>query len=98
VYTIYGELNFNPNAPWLCSDDFKFHVSEVDYIIENPFEMEEINDIPISENERKIAAFSIGNRELREYLWEYVDHNENFCFREVDFINDPQVIAFRGGK
>jgi hypothetical protein len=42
---------------WLCGDDFKLHVSEVDYIIENSFEMEEINDIPISENERQIAAY-----------------------------------------
>lgn len=154
-------VEVNPNTPWLCGDDFKLHVSEVDYIIENSFEMEEINDIPISENERQIAAyvadmipdgstiqlglgglanavgyllkekkdlglhsevisnsmmqlmklgvinnsrknfypgkalgcFASGNREL----WEYVDHNENFCFREVDFINDPQVIARNHG-
>lgn len=48
-------VEVNRNLPWLCGDDFKIHVSEVDYIIENDFPLVEIQDIKISETERTIA-------------------------------------------
>ncbi|MDD3269931.1 MAG: acetyl-CoA hydrolase/transferase C-terminal domain-containing protein [Syntrophomonadaceae bacterium] len=153
--TVIAEVN--PNLPWLCGEDLKVHVSEVDYIIENPFALEEVKDIAITENETMIAHYiaemipdgstiqlglgglanAVGHflkdkkdlglhtevisnsaAELMKLgvingarksfhprktlgcfcvgdktLWEFVDHNEDFCFYEIDFINDPQVIA-----
>jgi 4-hydroxybutyrate CoA-transferase len=50
-------VEINRNAPWLNSDDFKIHVSDVDYIIENDFPMFELPDIPITEDEKKIAQY-----------------------------------------
>jgi 4-hydroxybutyrate CoA-transferase len=35
-------VEINRNAPWLNSDDFKIHVSDVDFIIENDFPMFEL--------------------------------------------------------
>ncbi len=50
-------VEVNRNAPRLNSDDFKIHVSDVDYIIENDFPMFELPDIPIMDEERKIAEY-----------------------------------------
>jgi len=50
-------VEINRNAPRLNSDDFKIHVSDVDYIIENDFPMFELPDIPIMDEERKIAEY-----------------------------------------
>ncbi|HWP97822.1 MAG TPA: acetyl-CoA hydrolase/transferase C-terminal domain-containing protein [Syntrophomonadaceae bacterium] len=49
-------VEVNRNLPYLSGDDFKIHVSEVDYIIENDFPLIEIQDIEIAENERTIAG------------------------------------------
>lgn len=150
-------VEVNPNLPWLNGEAFKIHVSEVDYIIENTFPLEEIKDIPITETETTIAhcisdlipdgstiqlglgglANAVGHflkdkkdlglhtevisnsaAELMKLgvingsrksffprktlgcfcvgdkgLWEFVDHNEDFCFYEIDYINDPQIIG-----
>ncbi len=150
-------VEVNQNLPWLCGDDFKIHVSEVDYIIENNYEPVETQDIPITQTEKLIAAhiadmidngstiqlglgglanavgyflrdkrnlgvhgevisnsimdlliagavdgsrkslhrgkvlgcYLVGNRKL----WDFVDRNEDFLFCEVEYINDPRVIA-----
>ncbi|MEN6348856.1 MAG: acetyl-CoA hydrolase/transferase C-terminal domain-containing protein [Syntrophomonas sp.] len=154
-------VEVNPNAPWLCGEDFKIHVSEVDYIIENHSPLEEVRDIAITGIEKQIAyyiadmipdgstiqlglgglanavghflrdkkdlglhtevfsnslmelmkigavnnsrknfypgktlgCFCVGNRELSKF----VDHNEDFVFFEVDYVNDPQVISKNAG-
>lgn len=38
---------------------------------------------------RVLATFCVGDKEL----WEYVDHNDDFLFTEVEFNNDPYVIG-----
>ena len=53
--TIIVEVNHN--APRLNSDDFKIHVSDVDFIIEHDFPMFELPDIPIMDEEKKIAQY-----------------------------------------
>ncbi len=50
-------VEVNRNAPRLNSDDFKIHVSDVDLIIENDFPMFELPEIPITDEERKIAEY-----------------------------------------
>lgn len=50
-------VEVNRNTPWLNSDDFKIHVSDVDFIIENDFPMFELPEIPITDEERKIAEY-----------------------------------------
>lgn len=52
------ELTFvevNDQAPWLLSDDFQIHVSQVDGIVENSAPLFEISDIPITPVEEQIA-------------------------------------------
>lgn len=38
---------------------------------------------------RALATFCVGDKEL----WQFVDHNEDFLFSEVEFNNDPYVIG-----
>lgn len=149
-------VEVNPNTPWLVGEDFKIHVSKVDVIIENDRPVNEIPDIPITENEQKIAAFiadmvpngatvqlgfgglanAVGyflkdKRDLglhcevistsvmeliksgavnnsKKTLWpgksvgcfcvgtrelyDFVDHNEDFIFFEINYVNDPDII------
>jgi len=150
-------VEINRNAPWLNSDDFKIHVSDVDHIIENDFPMFELPDIPITDEERKIAqyiadlvpdggciqlglgglanaigyllkdkkdlgmhaevvspsvtelvnagvitgarknfmpkqvvcAFAVGTNKFYRDL----DHNKNYYFKEVGWVNNPDIIA-----
>jgi 4-hydroxybutyrate CoA-transferase len=42
---------------------------------------------------RTLATFCVGDKEL----WDFVDHNEHFLFTEVEFNNDPYVIAQNDG-
>ncbi len=147
----------NSNTPWLASEDFKIHVSEIDYIIENDAPMFILPEIPISDVEGKMAvhiadlipdgstiqlgfgglanaighllhhkkdlgmhaevvtpsvmelvragvingskknfmpgkvvtAFAVGTDEFYKYL----DRNEDFYFREVGWVNNPENIA-----
>jgi len=150
-------VEINRNAPWLNSDDFKIHVSDVDFIIENDFPMFELPEIPITDAEKKIAeyiadlvpdgaciqlglgglanaigyllnskkdlgmhaevvspsvaelvkagvitgarknfmpgqivcAFAVGTKKF----YEEIDHNENYYFKEVGWVNNPDIIA-----
>lgn len=150
-------VEVNRNAPRLNSDDFKIHVSDVDHIIENDFPMFELPDIPIMDEERKIAeyiselvpdgsciqiglgglanavgyllhekkdlgmhaevitpsvtelvksgivngsrknfmpgkvvaAFAVGTKKFYEEL----NNNENFYFKEVGWVNNPDIIG-----
>lgn len=50
-------VEVNKRLPRLAGDDFKIHVSEVDFIIENDFPLTEIHDIPITDTEKTIAAY-----------------------------------------
>lgn len=154
-------VEINPASPWLCGDDLKIHISEVDYLWESNSEPTEIPEIPITDVEREIAhyiadmipdgstiqlglgglanaigyflqdkkdlgvhseviqksfmtlikagvingskknfypgktlaTFCVGDKEL----WEFVDHNDHFLFTEVEFNNDPYVIAQNDG-
>ena len=47
----------NRHTPWLVSEDFKIHVSEVDHIIENDNPLFELPEIPITDVERKMAEY-----------------------------------------
>jgi acyl-CoA hydrolase len=38
---------------------------------------------------RSVGAFLVGDRAL----WDYVENNPAFCFREIDWVNDPRNIA-----
>jgi 4-hydroxybutyrate CoA-transferase len=50
-------IEVNENFPFMNSDDFKIHVSEVDCIIENKTPLFEVPEITITDTERKIAGF-----------------------------------------
>jgi len=47
----------NTNTPWLVSDDFKIHVSQVDHIIENDSPIFILPEIPASETEKEMAGY-----------------------------------------
>lgn len=49
----------NRHLPWCCGDDFKVHISEVDYIIENDNPLFELPEIPITDVENKLAEFIV---------------------------------------
>jgi acyl-CoA hydrolase len=36
-----------------------------------------------------VAAFVVGDKDL----WDFVDHNENFHFCEIEYVNNPLIIA-----
>jgi 4-hydroxybutyrate CoA-transferase len=52
----YVAVEVNENAPWLVSDDFKIHISQVDAIVENHAPLFEVPDIPITPVEETIAG------------------------------------------
>ncbi|MDO4541003.1 MAG: hypothetical protein Q4B48_07925, partial [Syntrophomonadaceae bacterium] len=49
-------VEVNEHNPWLMGDQFKIHVSEVDYITECNEPLFEIPDIPVTDVERTIAV------------------------------------------
>lgn len=48
-------VEINSHAPWLISEDFKIHISEVDHIIENDNPLFVLPEIAITDVERKMA-------------------------------------------
>ena len=55
--TVICEIN--RNLPWCCGDDFKVHISEIDYIIENDSPLFELPEIPITSVEETMAGFIV---------------------------------------
>lgn len=49
----------NRHLPWCCGDDFKVHISEIDYIIENDNPLFELPEIPITDVENKMAGYIV---------------------------------------
>ncbi len=49
----------NRHLPWCCGDDFRIHISEIDYIIENDNPLFELPEIPITDVENKLAEFIV---------------------------------------
>lgn len=52
----YTVVEVNENAPWLMSEDFMIHISQIDGIVENHAPVFEIPDIPITPVEETIAG------------------------------------------
>lgn len=52
----YTFVEVNENTPWITSDDFQIHVSDVTGIVENNSPMFEIGEIPITSVEERIAG------------------------------------------
>jgi 4-hydroxybutyrate CoA-transferase len=54
----YIAVEVNEHIPWVCSDEnvFAIHVSEVNAIVENHFPIPEVEDIPVTPVEEKLAA------------------------------------------
>lgn len=50
-------IEVNKNFPQMNSEDFRIHISEVDYIIENDTPVFEVPEITITETEQKIAKY-----------------------------------------
>jgi len=55
--TVICEIN--RNLPWCCGDDFKVHISEIDYIIENDSPLFELPEIAITAVEETMAGFIV---------------------------------------
>jgi len=51
----YLAVEVNDNNPWLVSDEFQVHISQVDAIVENTHPLFEIPEIPITPVEESIA-------------------------------------------
>lgn len=51
----YLAVEVNNNNPWLVSDEFQVHISQVDAIVENTHPLFEIPEIPITPVEESIA-------------------------------------------
>lgn len=151
----------NDKLPWCCGDDFKIHISDIDYIVENSASIFELPEISISAVEDKMAeyivdmipdgatvqlgfgglgnaighmlygkkdlgmhsevvtpsvtelvkagvltcakknfmpgkivtAFAVGTKQFYEDL----AHNEMFEFKEVHWVNQPEIIAKNDG-
>jgi 4-hydroxybutyrate CoA-transferase len=49
----------NRCLPWCCGEDFKVHVSEIDYFIENDNPLFELPEIPITDVEERMAGFIV---------------------------------------
>lgn len=49
----------NSHLPWCCGDDFKVHISEIDYIIENDSPIFELPEIPITDVENRMAEYIV---------------------------------------
>ena len=54
----YIAVEVNEHIPWVCSDEnvFAIHVSEVNAIVENHIPIPEVEDIPVTPVEEKLAA------------------------------------------
>ncbi|HQP50332.1 MAG TPA: acetyl-CoA hydrolase/transferase C-terminal domain-containing protein [Spirochaetota bacterium] len=55
--TVICEIN--NHLPWCCGDDFKVHISEIDYIIENDAPIFELPEIPITDVENRMAQYIV---------------------------------------
>jgi 4-hydroxybutyrate CoA-transferase len=55
--TVICEIN--DQLPWCCGDDFKVHISEVDYIVENSNPIFELPEITITDTEKMMARFIV---------------------------------------
>lgn len=55
--TVICEIN--NCLPWCCGDDFKVHISEIDYIIENDAPIFELPEIPITDVENSMAKYIV---------------------------------------
>ena len=49
----------NRHLPWCCGEDFKVHVSEIDYFIENDAPIFELPEIPITDVEERMAQYIV---------------------------------------
>ncbi len=49
----------NSHLPWCCGEDFKVHVSEIDYFIENNNPIFELPEIPITDVEDRMAEYIV---------------------------------------
>lgn len=49
----------NSHLPWCCGEDFKVHVSEIDYFIENDNPIFELPEIPITDVEDRMAEYIV---------------------------------------
>jgi len=49
----------NRHLPWCCGEDFKVHISEIDYIIENDNPLFELPETPIADVENKMAEYIV---------------------------------------
>ncbi len=49
----------NRHLPWCCGEDFKVHISEIDYIIENDNPLFELPEIPITDVENRMAEYIV---------------------------------------
>lgn len=55
--TVICEIN--TKLPWCCGDDFKVHISEIDYIIESDTPLFELPEIPITHVEETMAEYIV---------------------------------------
>ncbi len=55
--TIICEIN--DKLPWCSGEDFKVHISEIDYIIENSSPIFELPEIPITDVENRMAEYIV---------------------------------------
>ncbi len=49
----------NDKLPWCCGDDFRIHVSEIDYFVENSNPIFELPEIPITDVENRMAEYIV---------------------------------------
>jgi len=49
----------NSYLPWCCGEDFKVHISEIDYFIENHNPIFELPEIPITDVEDRMAEYIV---------------------------------------
>ncbi len=49
----------NSHLPWCSGEDFKVHISEIDYIIENNSPIFELPEIPITDVENQMAKYIV---------------------------------------
>lgn len=49
----------NSHLPWCCGEDFRVHVSEIDYFIENDNPIFELPEIPITDVEDRMAEYIV---------------------------------------
>ena len=49
----------NNHMPWCSGEDFKVHISEIDYIIENNYPIFELPEMPITDVENSMAKYIV---------------------------------------